>query len=80
MTKKENIGLVISNKMNKTIVVAVKTKISHKKYGKIITKTNKYYAHDALNECQIGDKVKIQETKPISKNKRWNLIELIKNI
>lgn len=80
MTKKENIGLVISNKMNKTIVVAVKTKISHKKYGKIITKTNKYYAHDSLNKCQIGDRVKIQETKPISKNKRWNLIELIKTI
>nr|QCI05906.1 ribosomal protein S17 [Dasysiphonia japonica] len=74
---KETIGIVVSNKMDKTIVVTVKRQISHKKYGKIITKTNKYYAHDALNECNIGDRVKIQETKPISKNKRWNLIKLI---
>ena len=80
MTKKETIGLVISNKMDKTIIVAVKKQISHKKYGKIITKTNKYYVHDALNQCAIGDKVKIQETRPLSKNKRWNLIELLKKI
>lgn len=80
MTKKETIGLVISNKMNKTIIVEVKKQASHKKYGKIITKTNKYYAHDALNECKIGDKVKIQETRPLSKKKRWNLIELLKKI
>nr|QCI04691.1 ribosomal protein S17 [Apoglossum ruscifolium] len=78
MSKKENFGIVISNKMNKTIIVAVKKQISHKKYGKIIIKTNKYYAHDNLNQCQIGDRVKIQETRPLSKNKRWNLIELIK--
>nr|YP_009295280.1 30S ribosomal protein S17 [Dasya binghamiae]AOH77292.1 30S ribosomal protein S17 [Dasya binghamiae] len=80
MSKKETVGIVISNKMHKTIIVAVKKQVSHKKYGKIITKTNKYYAHDALNECQIGDKVKIQETRPLSKNKRWNLITLIKKI
>nr|YP_009326666.1 30S ribosomal protein S17 [Membranoptera platyphylla]AMJ16923.1 30S ribosomal protein S17 [Membranoptera platyphylla] len=77
MPKKETSGIVVSNKMNKTIVVAVKKQIPHKKYGKIITKTNKYYAHDSLNECCIGDRVKIQETRPLSKNKRWNLIELI---
>ena len=80
MSLKERTGLVISNKMDKTIIVAVKKQISHKKYGKIITKTNKYYAHDSLNECKIGDTVKIQETRPLSKNKRWNLIELIKKI
>nr|YP_009396040.1 ribosomal protein S17 [Dasya naccarioides]ARW65226.1 ribosomal protein S17 [Dasya naccarioides] len=74
---KENVGIVVSNKMNKTIVVTVKRQTSHKKYGKIITKTNKYYAHDELNECNIGDRVKIQETKPVSKSKRWNLIKLI---
>nr|QCI05721.1 ribosomal protein S17 [Cryptopleura ramosa] len=75
---KETSGIVVSNKMNKTIIVAVKKQISHKKYGKIIIKTNKYYAHDENNKCNIGDTVKIQETRPLSKNKRWKLIELIK--
>nr|YP_010986345.1 ribosomal protein S17 [Pachymeniopsis lanceolata]WOL37263.1 ribosomal protein S17 [Pachymeniopsis lanceolata] len=77
MHKKETIGIVISNKMDKTITVAVKTKVAHKKYSKIIAKTNKYYAHDANNECRIGDQVKIEESKPISKNKRWILKEKI---
>nr|YP_010985943.1 ribosomal protein S17 [Grateloupia asiatica]WOL36861.1 ribosomal protein S17 [Grateloupia asiatica] len=77
MHKKETIGTVISNKMDKTITVAVKTKVAHKKYSKIIAKTNKYYAHDANNECRIGDQVKIEESKPISKNKRWILKEKI---
>nr|YP_009391901.1 ribosomal protein S17 [Acrosorium ciliolatum]ARW60045.1 ribosomal protein S17 [Acrosorium ciliolatum] len=75
---KETSGIVVSNKMNKTIIVAVKKQISHKKYGKIILKTNKYYAHDENNTCNIGDIVKIQETRPLSKNKRWKLVELIK--
>ena len=77
MSIKENIGIVISNKMNKTIIVTVKTKIAHKKYNKIMTKTNKYYAHDENNECFIGDLVKIKETKPLSKKKRWTLINKI---
>jgi len=77
MPIKETTGTVIKNKMNKTITVAVKKQISHKKYGKIIIQTNKYYAHDEKNECNIGDLVKIQETKPISKNKRWKLINKI---
>nr|QCI08271.1 ribosomal protein S17 [Pterothamnion crispum] len=77
MPIKETLGLVINNKMHKTITVAVKKQVSHKKYGKIIIKTNKYYAHDENNECKIGDFVKIQETKPISKNKRWILINKI---
>lgn len=77
MPIKETIGTVISNKMEKTIIVAVKTKIAHKKYKKIITKTNKYYAHDEENKCKLGDLVKIQETRPISKNKRWKLISKI---
>lgn len=78
MSKKEIYGIVTSNKMDKTIIVTVKKQIAHKKYKKITNKTNKYYAHDNLNQCQIGDKVKIQETRPISKNKHWNLIELLK--
>ncbi len=77
MPKKETCGLVISNKMNKTVIVSVKQKISHKKYGKIITKTNKYYVHDEKNICNIGDIIKIQETRPLSKNKHWTLIKLI---
>ena len=77
MSIAETSGIVIKNKMDKTITVAVKQQMSHKKYGKIIAKTNKYYVHDEDNECKIGDVVKIQETKPISKNKRWKLINKI---
>nr|ARW60654.1 ribosomal protein S17 [Polysiphonia sp.] len=78
MPKKETSGIVISNKMNKTITVIVKNPIAHKKYSKIITKTNKYYVDDPYNKCNIGDRVRIQETRPLSKNKRWKIIELIK--
>nr|QCI06942.1 ribosomal protein S17 [Halydictyon mirabile] len=78
MAIKKAIGIVVSNKMNKTIIVVVKKQIAHRKYHKIIIKTSKYYAHDNLNECNIGDTVKIQETKPLSKTKRWKLIEIIK--
>lgn len=80
MPKKETSGIVISNKMNKTIIVAVKKQISHKKYKKIMIRTNKYYAHDENNICNIGDTVRIQETRPLSKNKRWTLIKLINQI
>nr|YP_009313754.1 Ribosomal protein S17 [Helminthocladia australis]SCW22008.1 Ribosomal protein S17 [Helminthocladia australis] len=74
MPIKEKIGIVISNKMFKTVTVAVKTKIPHKKYGKILAKTKKYKVHDEQNECQIGDIIKIQETRPLSKTKCWRLI------
>nr|YP_009295632.1 30S ribosomal protein S17 [Mastocarpus papillatus]AOL58116.1 30S ribosomal protein S17 [Mastocarpus papillatus] len=77
MPLKKTTGTVVSNKMEKTIIVAVKTQIAHRKYKKIITKTNKYYVHDETNKCQLGDIVKIQETRPISKNKRWKLISKI---
>nr|QCI08960.1 ribosomal protein S17 [Wrangelia sp.] len=77
MTQKENFGIVVSNKMNKTIIVAVKKYIPHKKYGKFILRTNKYYAHDEENICNIGDIVQIQETRPLSKNKHWTLTKLI---
>ena len=77
MSIKEIIGTVISSKMDKTITVIVTNKIAHKKYSKIMTKTNKYYAHDENNECTIGDQVKIKETRPLSKNKRWILVSKI---
>jgi small subunit ribosomal protein S17 len=77
MPIKERSGVVISNKMEKTIVVSIENRITHKKYGKVIAKTKKYKAHDEKNECQIGDLVTIIETRPLSKTKRWNL-KLIK--
>jgi small subunit ribosomal protein S17 len=77
MPIKERSGVVISNKMEKTIVVSIENRITHKKYGKVIAKTKKYKAHDENNECQIGDLVTIIETRPLSKTKRWNL-KLIK--
>nr|YP_010728939.1 ribosomal protein S17 [Lithothamnion corallioides]WEA77084.1 ribosomal protein S17 [Lithothamnion corallioides] len=77
MPIKEVIGEVISNKMNKTITVAVIKKVSHKKYKKILSKTKKYYAHDEHNNYLIGDIVKIQEIRPISKNKCWKVIKKI---
>ncbi len=74
MPIKERVGIVISNQMAKTITVAVKTNIAHSKYNKILAKTKKYKAHDEYNKCQIGDIVKIQETRPLSKTKFWTLI------
>lgn len=77
MPIKETLGIVLKNAMNKTITVAIKKPTAHKKYNKIFIKTNKFYVHDEYNECQVGDIVKIQETRPISKNKRWILINKI---
>ena len=71
--RKEKTGLVVSNKMNKSIVVAVERKVKHAKYGKFIKKTTKFMAHDEKNECGIGDLVLITETRPLSKNKTWRL-------
>ena len=73
MAIKERSGIVISDKMEKTIVVSIENRVTHKKYGKVITKTKKYKAHDEKNECHIGDFVTIIETRPLSKTKRWNL-------
>ena len=75
--RKVLIGTVKSNKMDKTIVVSVKTNVKHPIYGKIVKKTYKLKAHDENNECQIGDKVKVMETRPLSKDKRWRLVEII---
>ena len=75
--RKERQGVVFSNKMDKTITVAIKWKEKHPIYGKFVNKTKKYHAHDEKNECTIGDKVKIMETRPLSKLKRWRLVEII---
>jgi small subunit ribosomal protein S17 len=75
--RKERIGLVRSTKMDKTIVVAVERKVKHPKYGKFVKKTTTFMAHDDKNECGAGDTVKIMETRPMSKNKRWRMVEII---
>ena len=75
--RKEKIGLVTSNKMQKSIVVSVERKVKHPKYGKFFNKKTKFTSHDEKNDCQIGDTVKIAETRPISKNKCWRLVEVI---
>ena len=75
--RKEKIGIVTSNKMEKSIVISVERKVKHPKYGKFVNKTTKFVAHDDANICNIGDTVKIVETRPISKNKCWRLVEVI---
>ena len=75
--RKTRIGEVVSDKMDKTIVVAIKTKVRHPLYGKMVNRTRKFKAHDENNECGIGDTVKIMETRPISKDKRWRLVEIV---
>lgn len=75
--RKERVGVVFSNKMDKSITVAVKWKEKHPIYGKFVNKTKKYHAHDEKNECNIGDTVRIMETRPLSKLKRWRLVEII---
>jgi small subunit ribosomal protein S17 len=75
--RKEKIGIVTSNKMEKSIVISVERKVKHPKYGKFVNKTTKFVAHDDANTCNIGDTVKIIETRPISKNKCWRLVEVI---
>ncbi len=75
--RKERIGVVFSNKMDKSITVAVKWKEKHPIYGKFVNKTKKYHAHDEKNECNIGDTVRLMETRPLSKTKRWRLVEII---
>ena len=75
--RKERIGVVTSNKMDKSIVVAQVTKVKHPLYGKFVLKTKKFHAHDETNDCNIGDTVKIMETRPLSKTKCWRLVEII---
>ena len=75
--RKERIGVVVSNTMEKSIVVLVERKVKHPKYGKFVKKSTKFMAHDEKNECNIGDTVRIMETRPLSKNKCWRLVEII---
>ena len=75
--RKTRVGLVTSDKMDKTVVVSIKDKVRHPLYGKIINRTVKYKAHDEENTCGVGDKVLIMETRPISKDKRWRVVEII---
>ena len=78
--RKVMIGTVVSNKMDKTVVVAVETSEKHKIYGKVQKRTYKLKAHDEKNECQEGDKVKVMETRPLSKDKRWRLVEVMEKV
>ena len=75
--RKTRTGVVVSDKMDKTIVVAIRTRVKHPLYGKIMNRTNKIKAHDEENQCGIGDTVKIMETRPLSKDKHWRLVEII---
>jgi len=75
--RKERIGEVVSAKMDKSVVVAVKTKMKHPMYGKFVNKTSKFYAHDEENTCGVGDTIRIMETRPLSKTKKWRLVEII---
>ncbi len=78
MAKKERIGVVVSDKAEKTIVVSVQMRYQHPKYGKTLIKSKKYMAHDELNSCKPGDVVLLEESKPLSKNKKWTLKEILK--
>ena len=75
--RKERIGVVVSDKMDKTIVVAIRTRVKHPLYGKIMNRTTKHKAHDENNESGIGDTVRVMETRPLSKEKHWRLVEII---
>ena len=78
--RKERTGVVVSNKMDKSIVVAVKTQEKHPIYGKFVKKTTKFVAHDEKNECSEGDTVRIMETRPLSKTKNWRLVEIVEKV
>ena len=75
--QKDRVGLVSSDKMDKTVVVSIQDRVAHPLYGKIVNRTVKYKAHDEKNECGVGDKVMIMETRPYSKDKRWRVVEII---
>ncbi|MFN3680202.1 30S ribosomal protein S17 [uncultured Thermosynechococcus sp.] len=77
MAVKERVGIVVSDKMQKTVVVAVENRAPHPKYGKIVVKTRRYKAHDENNEAKVGDRVRIRETRPLSRTKRWVIAEIL---
>ena len=75
--RKTRVGIVVSSKMDKTVVIAIEDNVKHPIYGKIIKRTLKIHAHDEKNECGVGDKVAVMETRPLSKTKRWRLVEIV---
>jgi small subunit ribosomal protein S17 len=77
MAVKERVGLVVSDKMEKTVVVAIENRAPHPKYGKIVVKTKRFKAHDEENKCKEGDRVRIRETRPLSRTKRWTVTEIL---
>lgn len=77
MAVKERVGLVVSDKMDKTVVVAVENRAPHPKYRKIVVRTKRYKVHDEENRCQVGDRVRIQETRPLSRTKRWTVVDIL---
>jgi small subunit ribosomal protein S17 len=77
MAVKERVGIVVSNKMQKTIVVSIENRSAHPKYGKVVVRTKKYKVHDEDNQCKEGDRVRITETRPLSRTKRWTLTEIL---
>jgi small subunit ribosomal protein S17 len=77
MAIKERVGVVVSDKMQKTVVVAIENRAPHPKYGKIVVKTQRYKVHDEENKSKVGDRVRIQETRPLSKTKRWQITEIL---
>ena len=76
-SRKTRVGLVVSDKMDKTVVVAIADRVAHPRYKKIVKRTYKLKAHDELNQCGVGDRVKVMETRPLSKDKRWRVVEII---
>lgn len=80
MAVKERVGLVVSDKMDKTVVVAIESRTAHPKYGKIVVSTKRYKAHDEENQCKTGDRVRIQETRPLSKTKHWMVAEILTTV
>ena len=78
--RKTKLGVVSSNKMDKTIIVTVERKVKHPLYGKFVKKSTRFHAHDEKNECSIGDTVKIMESRPMSKTKRWRLVEVVEKV
>jgi len=77
MAVKERVGVVVSDKMDKTVVVAIENRAPHTKYGKIVVRTKRYKVHDEENRCKEGDRVRIQETRPLSRTKRWTIAEIL---
>jgi len=78
--RKERTGIVVSNKMDRTAVLKIERRVKHAKYGKFVHATSRIMFHDEKNECQIGDKVKVMETRPLSKNKSWRLVEILERV